>query len=182
MTRPALFLDRDGVVNRDTGYVYEERHFVFLDGIFDVVAAAQQAGYLCVIVTNQAGIGRGYFTEQHFQSLSAWVSRQFVKHGGRIDRTYHCPHHPDFGISQYKVRCECRKPRPGMLLQAAKDLNIDLGRSILVGDKATDIEAAWNAGVTTRLLLSATERPAYSHIVLPELRAITRYLRSGERV
>lgn len=177
MTRPALFLDRDGVVNSDTGYVYEERQFVFIDGIFDVVAAAQRAGYPCIIVTNQAGIGRGYFTEQQFQSLMSWVSGQFVRQGGKIDAIYHCPHHPDCGLREYKVRCDCRKPRPGMLLQAAKNLSIDLGRSILVGDKATDIEAAWNAGVTTRLLFSTTERCTVSHIVVPELRAIMQYLR-----
>ena len=152
--RPALFLDRDGVINIDSGYIYRKEDFIFIDGIFELVAAAKNAGFLCIIVTNQAGIGRGMYSEAQFHELMDWVSAQFMEHGGQIDATYFCPNHPEHGLGPYKKRCDFRKPKPGMILKAAREHSVDLAQSILVGDKETDIEAAVSAGVGRRVLLS----------------------------
>ncbi|MFT3719045.1 D-glycero-alpha-D-manno-heptose-1,7-bisphosphate 7-phosphatase [Pseudorhodoferax sp.] len=149
--RSALFLDRDGVVNVDHGYVYRTEDFHFIDGIFDVVSAANRAGYVVVIVTNQAGIGRGYYSEADFFRLMDWVRTEFERRGCRIDAVYFCPDHPEHGIGPYRRDTDFRKPGPGMLLRAAEEIGIALETSIMVGDKASDMEAARAAGVPTRL-------------------------------
>ncbi|WP_028101453.1 D-glycero-alpha-D-manno-heptose-1,7-bisphosphate 7-phosphatase [Pseudoduganella violaceinigra] len=148
MARPALFLDRDGVINVDHAYVYQKENFDFIDGIFELVAAAKQAGYLVVVVTNQAGIGRGYYSEDDFHVLMDWVGQQFAAHGGALDAVYFCPHHPEHGIGAYRQDSADRKPGPGMLLRAARDLDIDLPRSLMVGDKASDAQAGQAAGLS----------------------------------
>ena len=155
MKRPALFLDRDGVINEDLPYVHRIEDFHFVEGIFSLVLAAQQAGYLTVVVTNQAGIGRGLYTENDFWTLTNWMVDQFARQGCRIDGVYFCPTHPEHGLGPYRVDSVFRKPGPGMLLQAADELNIDLGRSILVGDKPSDIQAGLAAGVGINFFLSA---------------------------
>lgn len=147
MKRPALFLDRDGVINVDHGYVHTPEEFDFVDGIFEVVAAAKQAGYLVVVVTNQAGIGRGYYSEAQFHALTDWMKTKFIEKGGRIDAVYFCPFHPEYGVGAYRRESDCRKPEPGMILTAMRDFNIDLGKSILVGDSLKDIHAANAAGI-----------------------------------
>jgi D-glycero-D-manno-heptose 1,7-bisphosphate phosphatase len=152
MDRPALFLDRDGVINEYRPYVHRIEDFRFIDGIFDLVAAAGRAGYLTIVVTNQAGIGRGLYTEDDFWRLTDWMMARFADHGCRIDRVSFCPSHPEHGIGHYRVDSEFRKPRPGMILQAVQDLGIDLSQSILIGDKPTDIEAGLAAGVGTTVL------------------------------
>lgn len=151
MLRRALFLDRDGVINVDHGYVCRKEEFDFVDGIFELVATAKRADYLVVVVTNQAGIGRGYYSEADFHSLMQWVGRQFLDRGGCIDSVYFCPDHPEHGVGRYRRESDARKPAPGMLLQAAKELGIDLAESILVGDKMSDIEAGASAGIGTLL-------------------------------
>ncbi len=148
MKSPALFLDRDGVINIDIGYVHKIEEFSFIDGIFDLVAAAKKAGYLVIIVTNQAGIGRGYYSEEDFHALMHWVCTQFNALGGMIDAVYFSPYHPEHGLGQYRRDSNCRKPRPGMLLQAENEQNIDMASSIMVGDKASDIEAGRAAGIS----------------------------------
>ena len=149
---PALFLDRDGVINVDHGHVHRAADFHFVDGIFELVRHANEVGYLVVVVTNQAGIGRGLYTETEFFALTAWMTAQFVAQRCRIDAVYHCPHHPEFGLGRYKCQCESRKPRPGMFLRAARELGLDLERSIMVGDRASDMAAAAAAGIPIRLL------------------------------
>jgi D-glycero-D-manno-heptose 1,7-bisphosphate phosphatase len=156
MKRPALFLDRDGVINIDYGYVHRDEDFQFIDGIFDLVNAANQSGYLVVVVTNQAGIGRGYYTEEDFFELTEWMCEQFALYDAKIDAVYFCPYHPEYGLGKYRRESKHRKPGPGMLLDAARDLNIDLTRSIIVGDKASDLEAGHRAGVGTLLCLGCT--------------------------
>lgn len=151
MLKRALFLDRDGVINLNHGYVYRKEDFDFIDGIFELVASANRADYLVVIVTNQAGIGRGYYTEEDFHRLMGWVDRQFRAYGGTIDAVYFCPDHPENGIGKYLRESACRKPAPGMLLQAASEHGIDLAASIMVGDKVSDINAGRAAGVGTLL-------------------------------
>jgi D-glycero-D-manno-heptose 1,7-bisphosphate phosphatase len=149
----ALLLDRDGVVNIEKNYVHRNEHFEFREGIFHLCRAAQIFGYLLVIVTNQAGIARGYYTEEDFRILTDWMLQTFTQHGISIARVYYCPFHPVHGIGKYKQDSEDRKPKPGMLLRAQADLNLDLTSSILVGDQLSDIEAASAAGVGTRILL-----------------------------
>jgi len=154
--RPALFLDRDGVINVDKAYVHRKEDFVFVDGIFDLVRHANALDWLVVIVTNQAGIGRGYYSEAQFHELMTWVRSEFANQQCRIDGVYFCPHHPEHGIGRYRCDCGSRKPAPGMFVRAAREMNIDLPRSMMVGDQPTDMAAAEAAGVSTRLLL----RPA----------------------
>lgn len=150
--RPALFLDRDGVINVDHGYVCKPEDFDFVDGIFELVAEANRLEYLVVVVTNQAGIGRGYYTEADFLALTDWMCTQFVEHGARIDAVYFCPDHPEHGIGAYRKESNFRKPGAGMLQQAATQLEIDLPRSLIVGDKDTDMQAGALAGVGCLLL------------------------------
>ncbi|TNY25747.1 D,D-heptose 1,7-bisphosphate phosphatase [Fulvimonas soli] len=163
--RKALFLDRDGVINVDHGYVCSPERTEFLDGIFELVAAANRRGLAVVVATNQAGIARGYYTEQDFHAYMAWVRAQFRRHDARIDAVYHCPHHPTAGLGAYLRACACRKPAPGMLLAAQRDLGLDLGASLLVGDKPSDIEAGRAAGVGRNLLLGSEAVPSLDVVV-----------------
>ena len=160
--RPALFLDRDGVVNVDHGYVHKADNIEFVDGIFELVQLAHGNGFAVVIVTNQAGIARGYYTEQCFQSLSHWMMDCFAEAGAPIDAIYHCPHHPTEGLGANKQDCQCRKPRPGLILQAMADLSIDIPYSILIGDKPSDLVAGQRAGVPHLFLLNDQQLPTQS--------------------
>ena len=144
---PGLLLDRDGVINVDHGYVYRIDQFEFMPGIFDLCRAARALGHRIAVVTNQAGIARGLYSEADFHSLTAWMQRRFEQEGAPIDRVYFCPTHPTAGIGAYRVDSSFRKPGPGMLLQAAAELELNLARSTLVGDKASDAEAGVAAGV-----------------------------------
>ncbi len=146
----ALFLDRDGVINHDSGYTSNSKDFRFIDGIFELCRAARQSGYLLIVVTNQAGIGRGYYSEQDFFALSEWMRQRFVEEGASIADIFHCPYHPEHGIGPYKKDSFNRKPHPGMLLQAAEKHGIDMAHSIMIGDKDSDMQAAKNAGVGIR--------------------------------
>lgn len=151
----ALFLDRDGVINVDHGYVSTPERTEFVEGIFELVTAANVLGYLVIVITNQAGIARGYYSEDDFRAYMAWVRGEFARHGARIDDVFYCPHHPDAGLGPYRQQCICRKPAPGMLLDAQRKFGIDLSQSLLVGDMPTDIEAAKAAGVGTAVLLGS---------------------------
>lgn len=160
MTRPALFLDRDGVINEDTGYVHRIADFRFRSGIFEACAAAQDRGLALVVVTNQAGIGRGYYTEAEFQALTAWMLDRFAERGIRFAGVEHCPDHPTHGIGPYRQDNPRRKPGPGMILDAAAAHGLDLGASLMLGDRATDMQAGRAAGVGTLLLLPAESAEA----------------------
>ncbi|MDP2903131.1 MAG: D-glycero-beta-D-manno-heptose 1,7-bisphosphate 7-phosphatase [Methylovulum sp.] len=143
----SVFLDRDGVINQDKNYVHRIDDFIFIDGVFDACKSFVKAGYKIIIITNQAGIGRGYYTEHDFSILNDWMLAEFKRRGVFITAVYYCPHHAKHGLGQYFQACQCRKPEPGMLMQAASDHDIDLGHSILVGDKLSDIQAGKAAGV-----------------------------------
>ena len=147
--KKALFLDRDGVINIDKGYVHKIEDFEFIDGIFDLCKFFQKRGFLIFIITNQAGIARGYYSENDFNILTGWMIEEFKKRDVRIEKVYYCPHHPDF-----TGKCSCRKPNPGMILTAKKEFNIDLKNSILIGDKISDIEAGKNAGIGINILFN----------------------------
>lgn len=149
--RRALFLDRDGVINHDSGYTHRIEDFHFVDGIFDLCRAAQQAGYLLIVVTNQAGIGRGYYTEEDFQVLTTWMVGRFAEEGVTITDVLYCPFHPEHGVGKYKCESADRKPNPGMLMRAIDRHDIDVAKSMMIGDKDSDMLAAANAGVQYRL-------------------------------
>lgn len=151
----ALFLDRDGVINHDAGYTSCAENFQFIDGIFDLCRAAKRSGYLLIIVTNQAGIGRGYYSEQDFFTLTEWMRERFEKEGSPIIEVYHCPYHPEHGVGHYKKDSFDRKPNPGMLLRAAENHSLDLEKSVMIGDKDSDMQAASKAGVGVRCLYLA---------------------------
>ena len=139
MAKIAVFLDRDGVINQDTGYVSCVDDFHFIDGTIEALQILKKKGYCLVVVTNQSGIARGYFTEEQFMSLTEWMDWSLADRDVDLDGIYFCPHHPTAGVGEYRQECNCRKPAPGMLLDAAKDLKIDLANSYMVGDKAGDL-------------------------------------------
>ena len=139
--RKALFLDRDGVINIDKGHVHKIRDFVFIDSIFELCKKYQDDGFLIIVITNQAGIAKGMYDEHDYQKLTSWMIQQFKHKSISITKVYHCPHHPNYSS------CLCRKPSPGMILEAEKEFNINLTESVLYGDKDSDIEAGKRAGI-----------------------------------
>lgn len=146
--RRALFLDRDGVINIDRDYLYRIEDFHWQPGIFDLTRAAVRKGFDLVVVTNQSGIGRGYYSEEEFQALTSWMCHRFTEENAPIAAVYHCPFHPLSVHPEYRVVDHpWRKPRPGMLLAARDTLGLDLPSSILIGDRESDIEAGAAAGV-----------------------------------
>ena len=150
----AFFLDRDGVINQDYGYVYEPSKFVIIDGIVDVCKQAVAKNYLIFIVTNQSGIGRGYYTEEQFWEFMYVTENYFQKHGVAFTKVYFSPHHPEAQNPKYLLGEELRKPNAGMILQAQKEFNVDLRNSILIGDKLSDIQAGLNAGIGRNILFN----------------------------
>lgn len=149
----AVFLDRDGVINVDNGYVSQRDDFEFIDGVIDACKVLKEKGYLIVIITNQSGIARGYFSEEQFHTLTEWMDWSLADRGVDLDGLYYCPHHAEKGVGEYKIDCDCRKPKPGMLMNAIADLDIDPSQSILVGDKVSDIQAGLAAGIKTNYLV-----------------------------
>lgn len=161
----ALFLDRDGVINVEKNYVHKIEDFEFVDGIFELCTAAQDLGYLLIVVTNQAGIARGYYSLEQFKILTQWMKLEFKRRGIEITKVYHCPFHPSAGIGEYKKDSFDRKPNPGMLLRASEEFQLDLANSILIGDNISDIQAAFAAKVSQMVLFSdsADEYSEYSN-------------------
>jgi len=152
--RPAVFLDRDGTVNVEKDYLYRVEDFEFIPGAPSAIRALKDAGFLVVVVTNQSGVGRGYYTLEDVDTLHRHIQQELKREGTSIDAFYICPHHPEKGIGKFRRECDCRKGNPGMLLQAAADLGIDLTRSFIVGDKVADVEAGKRAGCTPLLVLT----------------------------
>lgn len=180
----ALFLDRDGVINVEKNYVHRVEDFEFMPGIFALCARARDLGYRLVVITNQAGIGRGFYTEADFQRLTGWMLGEFRARGVELARVYHCPYHPTEGIGPYRRDSFDRKPHPGMLLRARADLGLDLAESVLVGDRSSDIEAGRAASVGCLIRLGANElerRGDDDVVVLDRLDDVTDWLghRSG---
>ncbi|MFA1561763.1 D-glycero-beta-D-manno-heptose 1,7-bisphosphate 7-phosphatase [Aliivibrio fischeri] len=181
MSKPAVFIDRDGVINVDRGYVHKRDDFEYIDGVFEATKKLKEMGYLLVLVTNQSGIARGMFTEDQFEILTEWMDWNFADNGVDFDGIYYCPHHPEATVEKYKEACDCRKPNPGMLVSAQRFLDIDMENSIMVGDKKEDMMAAQAAGVGTRILVrtgkSITEEgEALSTVVLDSVADVPSYL------
>jgi D-glycero-D-manno-heptose 1,7-bisphosphate phosphatase len=151
MMKKCLFLDRDGVINEDRGYVHNVEDFVFKAGIFELCKDYVSKGFIIIVVTNQSGIGRGYYTEEDFHVLTDWMKQQFLNEGITLTDVFYCPYHPD-GLGKYKEDSFNRKPNPGMILEAAEKYNIDLKNSVLIGDRETDMEAGKRAGVGKNIL------------------------------
>ena len=145
--RPAAFLDRDGVLNVDHGYVHRLEQLDLIPGAAEAVRLLNQAGFLTIVVTNQSGIARGYYGEDDVKRFNDEVRRRLAAAGARIDAFYYCPHHPQGTVARYAVACDCRKPKPGLLDQAARDFAIDRARSFMIGDKDDDMKAAAAFGI-----------------------------------
>ncbi len=151
MNHNFIFLDRDGVINEDFGYVYKWEDFVFIDGVIEALKILSNLNFKFIIITNQSGIGRGYFTEKEYLDLTKKYLEFINQYGIKIQKVYYCPYAP---ISKEDNSCFSRKPNPGMILDAVKDYNIDLNKSFMVGDKISDIFAAKNAGIKKTYLIS----------------------------
>jgi D-glycero-D-manno-heptose 1,7-bisphosphate phosphatase len=143
---PAIFMDRDGTLSREVGYVNHLSRFQLFPWSVDAVRLINRSGLLAVVVTNQAGVARGYFPESLIQEVHGALRAAMESGGARLDGIYYCPHHPSAGQPPYRRECDCRKPRPGLLRRAAAELGIDLGRSYVIGDRHGDLALAWSVG------------------------------------
>jgi len=150
---PAIFLDRDGTINIDHGYVSESDNFEFIDGVIDAMRELKKMGFALVLVTNQSGIARGMFSEEQFMHLTEWMDWSLADRDVDLDGIYFCPHHPEAVIDELRQVCDCRKPQPGMLLAAQQELGIDMAASYMVGDKIEDMLAGSAAGVGKKVLV-----------------------------
>jgi D-glycero-D-manno-heptose 1,7-bisphosphate phosphatase len=148
----ALFLDRDGVINKDYGYLFKKEDFQFVEGIFELCQKAISHGYMIIIVTNQSGIAKGYYNESDFDRLMCWVYAQFKNKGISITDTFYCPHSSNQSENN---KCYCRKPEPGLIFQAQQKYNLILKDCIFVGDKTSDMDAASNAGILKKILVAS---------------------------
>jgi D-glycero-D-manno-heptose 1,7-bisphosphate phosphatase len=152
----ALFLDRDGVVNIEKNYIYKIEDFEFIDGIFELVRYFKDKGFKIIVITNQAGIARGFYSEDDYNQLNNWMLSEFKKRDSAIDEVYFCPFHLEKGIGEYKKDSYDRKPNPGMIFKARDEFNLNLTNSWLIGDKESDIQAGINAGVGKNIFLGIT--------------------------
>jgi D-glycero-D-manno-heptose 1,7-bisphosphate phosphatase len=150
--KPAVFLDRDGTINEEINYLSRIDDFRFLPGAIEAIKTLNDAALLAVVITNQAGVARGYYDEKRITEIHDFMQKQLRRSGARLDGIYYCPHHPTAGIGKYKIDCACRKPKPGMLEKAAADLKIDLSKSFIIGDKLSDLRAGLAVGCKTILV------------------------------
>jgi D-glycero-D-manno-heptose 1,7-bisphosphate phosphatase len=146
MAIKTIFLDRDGVINKEVNYLHKIENFEFIDGVFDTCVYFQSLGYRIIIISNQSGIYRGYFSDKDYQTLTKWMLDQFQLNGIKILDVFHCPHGSESS-------CECRKPKPGMIIKAKLKYNIDLKKSWMIGDKESDIQAANSAKIQNTILV-----------------------------
>lgn len=150
----AIFLDRDGTINDEVGYLDNADKLRIIPAAFQAVRLINSSGMRAVVITNQAGVAKGLFTEEFVREINEQIQSALLAQGALIDRFYFCPHHPTEGIDPYRLICNCRKPEPGLLLQAAVDLNIDLARSYVIGDRLRDVETAHRAGAKGVLVMT----------------------------
>ncbi len=184
--KPAIFLDRDGTINVDHGYVHMSDDFQFIDGVIEAMAELKKMGYALVLVTNQSGIARGLFTEDQFMHLTEWMDWSLADRGVDFDGIYFCPHHPEAVVEEFRLSCECRKPNLGMFNDAQQHLAIDMANSYMVGDKREDMLAASAAGVGHKILVRTgkditPEAEASADVVLNSLADLPNYLRNVQK-
>ncbi len=148
----AVFLDRDGIINKDIGYIDSIEKIIFLKEVPQEIKRLRAEGYKIVIVTNQSGVARGFFTEEKLGEINQEIVRKLKDEGAVIDKVYYCPHLPDALIEKYRLDCNCRKPKPGLIIKAAEELNLDLSKSFIIGDSERDIEAGKRAGCKAVLI------------------------------
>ena len=177
-SRHALFLDRDGVINHEIGYLSRSEDVLFVDGIFNLCRSAKALGYVLIVVTNQSGIARGLYTEADFEALMLWMRSEFALRGVPLDAVYHCPYHPEHGVGDYRREHEDRKPGPGMLRRGAREFDLDLGQSIMVGDRCSDVAAANAGGLRQAFLIAGTETAPCPgpHLPVATLAEVERWL------
>lgn len=161
--KPAVFIDRDGTISEEVGYVNHVSRYRVFPFAAEAIRALNEAGWLAVLVTNQAGVARGYFEEEMIGRVHGLLAGELGKSGARLDAVYYCPHHPSVGEPPYRLDCDCRKPRPGLIRRAADELGIDLTRSWMVGDRYSDTELARNAGVRAAFVLTGYGRGEHEH-------------------
>ena len=163
MKRRAVFMDRDGTISEEVGYVNHPSRYRIFSYSAEAVRRLNEAGWLAILVTNQAGVARGYFTEEMIGSVHGVLKGELERGGARLDAIYYCAHHPSVGEPPYRFECDCRKPRPGLITRAAADFEIDLAQSWMVGDRYSDIELARNAGVRAAFVLSGYGRGEWEY-------------------
>jgi len=161
--RPAVFIDRDGTISEEVGYVNHLSRYRVFPFAAEAVRLLNEAGWLAVLITNQAGVARGYFKEELIGEVHAFLAAELGRGGARLDAVYYCPHHPTAGEPPYRLDCDCRKPRPGLIRRAAAELNLDLEGSWMVGDRYGDVELAHNAGLRSALVLTGYGRGELEH-------------------
>jgi D-glycero-D-manno-heptose 1,7-bisphosphate phosphatase len=162
--KPAVFLDRDGTINEQMGYINHLSRFVLLPGVPEAIRMFNQRGIPAVVVTNQSGLARGYFPVALLEVVHAEMQRLLAAQGAYLDGIYVCPHHPEAKVAQYRQACRCRKPQAGLLEQAAADLHLDLSRSFMVGDRWSDLECGCRAGAAPVLVLTGYGKGELEHI------------------
>jgi D-glycero-D-manno-heptose 1,7-bisphosphate phosphatase len=159
----AVFLDRDGTISEEVGYVNHASRFRLLPQAAEAIRLLNDSGWLAVVITNQSGVARGYFTEQLLVQINRSMKTDLAAAGARLDAIYYCPHHPTAGNAPYRLNCVCRKPKPGLIHRAADDLSIDLTQSWMVGDRYGDIALAYAAGVRSALVLTGYGRGEWEY-------------------
>jgi len=163
MKQRAVFIDRDGTISEEVGYINHVSRFRLFPYAASAIKHLNENGWLAIVITNQAGVARGYFSEDMVQTVHAAMTRELESSGARLEAIYYCAHHPSVGEPPYRLDCDCRKPKPGLILRAAKDFDIDLEESWMVGDRYSDVELAGNAGVKSMLVMSGYGRGEWEH-------------------
>ena len=159
----AVFIDRDGTISEEVGYINHPARFRMFPYAAAAIKHLNDNGWLAIVVTNQAGVARGYFSEDMIQTVHGEMTKGLESSGARLDAVYYCAHHPSVGEPPYRFDCDCRKPKPGLISRAARDLNIDLAGSWMVGDRYSDVELARNAGVKSMFVMSGYGRGEWEH-------------------
>ena len=165
---PIVFFDRDGVLNADIGYLWRREDFVWMPGATETIRLFNSLGWRVVVVTNQSGVARGYYREDDVQSLHAWMNDSLGRMGAHIDAFYYCPHHLKGSVEQYKIECQCRKPKPGMIQKAMAEWQGEQATSFLIGDKDSDMEAAAAAGIQGFLFTGGNLLEFVEKTILPQ--------------